>query len=250
MLHIFSLRNPLFCSVFNVTSFCTESRSFWRKIDKSKNGSWKTATNRFRHATQTIHRRSDKNTRKSYSCTVCLKLAFIFSRYLQKISLVGRSCMYSFPSSVCQCFVHCCIPHHRCIRKSYAQYVDLVFSSTTTCMNQWLNLWWMEDSRHFVSKCYLVHSVAQSYTCAFLLSGVPVVDTPETCLTLRASFPSSLLLQLDAMRALSPGHIMKVTPKRAWITLWKDQADAVHRVKTMCEESYTIGLRNFGSILT
>ena len=38
------------------------------------------------------------------------------------------------------------------------------------------------------------------------------------------------------MRALTPGHIMKVTPKRARIPLWKDQADAVHHVKDMCDE--------------
>ena len=87
----------------------------------------------------------------------------------------------------------------------------------------------MEDSKHFVSKCYLVYSVAQSYTCAFLMSGVPVVDTSETCLVLWASFPS-LLPQLDAMRALTPEHIMKDTPKRSWIPLWKDQADALVKV--------------------
>ena len=68
------------------------------------------------------------------------------------------------------------------------------------------------------------------------MSGVPGIDTSETCLSLWASFPSSLLPQLNDMRALAPRHIMKTTPKRAWIPLLKDQADAVHRVKTMCEE--------------
>ena len=62
------------------------------------------------------------------------------------------------------------------------------------------------------------------------MSGVPVVDTSETCLVLWASFPSSLLPQLDAMRALTPEHIMKVTPKGSWIPLWRDQADALLKV--------------------
>ena len=66
--------------------------------------------------------------------------------------------------------------------------------------------------------------------------GVPIVDTSETFLTLWASFPSSLLPQVDAMKALAPQHIMKVTPERAWIPLWKDKADAVSRVKDMCKE--------------
>ena len=94
----------------------------------------------------------------------------------------------------------------------------------------------MEESKHVVSKCYLVYRVAQLCSCAFLMSDVPVVDTSETCLVLWASFPSSLLPQLDAMRALMPEHIMKVKPERSWIPLWQDQADAVNRVKTMCEE--------------
>ena len=82
--------------------------------------------------------------------------------------------------------------------------------------------------------------VAQCCASAFLMSGIPIVDTSETCLVLWASFPSSLVPQLDAMRALKPEHIMKVTPKRSWIPLWQDQADSVKRVKTMTLSTLTI----------
>ena len=72
--------------------------------------------------------------------------------------------------------------------------------------------------------------VAQSCASAFLMSGISIVDTSETCLVLWASFPSSLVPQLDAMRALKPEHIMKVTPEGSWVPLWRDQADALLKV--------------------
>ena len=87
-----------------------------------------------------------------------------------------------------------------------------------------------------MSKWSFAHRVLASYTSAFLMLGVPIVDTSESFLTLWASFPASLLPQVDAMKALAPQHIMKVTPERAWIPLWKEQADAVSRVKDMCKE--------------
>ena len=70
----------------------------------------------------------------------------------------------------------------------------------------------------------------------FTVEHVPGPSHGKQGLTLWASFPSSLMPELDKMKALAPRHVMKVTPKRAWIPLWKDQADAVQRVKTMCEE--------------
>ena len=42
--------------------------------------------------------------------------------------------------------------------------------------------------------------------------------------------------RLDAMKALAPEHVMQVSATRAWVPLWKEQADAVNRVKDMCEE--------------
>ena len=38
------------------------------------------------------------------------------------------------------------------------------------------------------------------------------------------------------MKALAPEHVMQVSATWAWVPLWKEQADAVNRVKTMCAE--------------